>query len=150
MDCSLIAQQCVEGNSDGHQQEDAPDGPMGERRHAIAEHFEADSEMERHEHSGKNGYQKAEEVAGNPPGYGVVVNLRQKETADDRHVEEDGYKQHDERQAVEGQECGNGKQKQDDAKLTEEVERQELPANPRRVGRNPEQSDDDRNGPGKY
>lgn len=106
--------------------------------------------MQRHEHSGKNGYQEAEKVAGDSPGDGMVVNLRQDEAADDRHVEENGYEQHDERQTVEGKERGNGKQEQNDAKLTEEVERQELPANPRRVGRNPEQSDDDRNGPGKY
>lgn len=106
--------------------------------------------MQRHEHSGKNGYQEAEKAAGDSPGDGMVVNLRQDKAADDRHVEENGYEQHDERQTVEGKERGNGKQEQNDAKLTEEVERQELPANPRRVGRNPEQSDDDRNGPGKY
>ena len=52
--------------------------------------------MQRHEHSSKNGYQETEKAAGDSPGDGMVVNLRQDETADDRHVEENGYEQHDE------------------------------------------------------
>lgn len=52
--------------------------------------------MQRHEHSGKNGYQEAEKAASDSPGDSMVVNLRQDKAADDRHVEENGYEQHDE------------------------------------------------------